>query len=39
MTELRLDAALTQRGLVRSRTVAAKLIADGMVSVDGEPIV
>jgi 23S rRNA (cytidine1920-2'-O)/16S rRNA (cytidine1409-2'-O)-methyltransferase len=39
MTELRLDAALTQRGLVRSRTVAAKLIADGMVTVDGEPIV
>jgi len=39
MTELRLDAALAERGLVRSRTVAAKLIADGLVTVDGRPVV
>ena len=31
----RLDAALAARGLARSRTAAAKLIADGVVSVDG----
>lgn len=31
----RLDAALAVRGLVRSRTQAAALIADGRVSVDG----
>jgi 23S rRNA (cytidine1920-2'-O)/16S rRNA (cytidine1409-2'-O)-methyltransferase len=31
----RLDAALGDRGLARSRTHAAKLIADGLVSVDG----
>jgi 23S rRNA (cytidine1920-2'-O)/16S rRNA (cytidine1409-2'-O)-methyltransferase len=31
----RLDAALGQRGLARSRTHAAKLIADGLVTVDG----
>ena len=36
---LRLDAALTERGLVRSRTVAAKLIAGGLVTVDGVPVV
>jgi len=35
----RLDAALASRGLARSRTVAAKLVSDGMVSVDGEWIV
>jgi 23S rRNA (cytidine1920-2'-O)/16S rRNA (cytidine1409-2'-O)-methyltransferase len=39
MTESRLDAALAERGLVRSRTVAAKLIADGLVTVDGVPVV
>lgn len=39
MTALRLDAALAERGLVRSRTVAAKLITDGLVTVDGIPVV
>jgi 23S rRNA (cytidine1920-2'-O)/16S rRNA (cytidine1409-2'-O)-methyltransferase len=33
----RLDAALGERGLARSRTHAARLIADGLVSVDGAP--
>ncbi|WP_167044975.1 TlyA family RNA methyltransferase [Salinibacterium sp. ZJ454] len=37
MAEQRLDAALAARGLARSRTHAAKLIADGLVTVDGEP--
>ncbi|HEY2642135.1 MAG TPA: TlyA family RNA methyltransferase [Galbitalea sp.] len=32
---LRLDAALADRGLARSRTHAARLIADGLVTVDG----
>jgi 23S rRNA (cytidine1920-2'-O)/16S rRNA (cytidine1409-2'-O)-methyltransferase len=31
----RLDAVLGERGLARSRTHAAKLIADGLVTVDG----
>lgn len=35
----RLDAALAMRGLARSRTHAASLIADGLVSVDGRPVV
>jgi 23S rRNA (cytidine1920-2'-O)/16S rRNA (cytidine1409-2'-O)-methyltransferase len=35
----RLDAALAARGLARSRTHAATLIAEGMVSVDGTPVV
>lgn len=35
----RLDAALAARGLARSRTHAATLIADGLVSVDGRPVV
>ncbi|MDN3495636.1 TlyA family RNA methyltransferase [Planococcus sp. APC 4015] len=35
----RLDAALAARGLARSRTHAAALIADGLVSVDGLPVV
>lgn len=33
--EVRLDAALAARGLARSRTHAAQLIADGLVTVDG----
>jgi len=35
----RLDAALSARGLARSRTHAATLIADGLVTVDGRPVV
>ncbi|MFE7844497.1 TlyA family RNA methyltransferase [Microbacterium sp. NPDC057407] len=35
----RLDAALAARGLARSRTHAAALIADGVVSVDGRVVV
>ncbi|MDY0910076.1 TlyA family RNA methyltransferase [Microbacterium sp. CFBP9034] len=35
----RLDAALAARGLARSRTHAATLIAEGLVTVDGEPVV
>ncbi|MHC3000589.1 TlyA family RNA methyltransferase [Microbacterium sp. HJ5] len=35
----RLDAALAARGLARSRTHAATLIADGLVSVDGRTVV
>jgi 23S rRNA (cytidine1920-2'-O)/16S rRNA (cytidine1409-2'-O)-methyltransferase len=37
MPDARLDAALGERGLARSRTHAAKLIADGLVTVDGVP--
>jgi 23S rRNA (cytidine1920-2'-O)/16S rRNA (cytidine1409-2'-O)-methyltransferase len=33
----RLDAALAARGLARSRTHAARLISDGLVTVDGSP--
>lgn len=39
MPDTRLDAALAARGLARSRTHAAKLIADGLVTVDGHPVV
>lgn len=35
----RLDAALAARGLARSRTHAATLISDGLVTVDGRPVV
>ncbi|TAM70275.1 MAG: TlyA family RNA methyltransferase [Microbacteriaceae bacterium] len=35
MTESRLDAGVAARGLARSRTHAARLIADGSVTVDG----
>ncbi|MFT4260772.1 TlyA family RNA methyltransferase [Microbacterium sp.] len=35
----RLDAALAARGLARSRSHAATLIADGLVCVDGRPVV
>jgi 23S rRNA (cytidine1920-2'-O)/16S rRNA (cytidine1409-2'-O)-methyltransferase len=37
MPDLRLDSALSARGLARSRTHAARLIADGLVTVDGRP--
>jgi 23S rRNA (cytidine1920-2'-O)/16S rRNA (cytidine1409-2'-O)-methyltransferase len=37
MTDQRLDAALAARGLARSRTHAASLIAAGVVTVDGRP--
>ncbi|GAA3743875.1 16S/23S rRNA (cytidine-2'-O)-methyltransferase TlyA [Leifsonia bigeumensis] len=33
----RLDASLAARGLARSRTNAAQLVADGLVTVDGRP--
>lgn len=39
MTEQRLDAAMAARGLARSRTHAATLIASGVVTVDGRPAV
>nr|WP_201470184.1 TlyA family RNA methyltransferase [Microbacterium hydrocarbonoxydans] len=35
----RLDAALAARGLARSRTHAATLIENGLVSIDGRPVV
>jgi 23S rRNA (cytidine1920-2'-O)/16S rRNA (cytidine1409-2'-O)-methyltransferase len=35
VAESRLDAVLGERGLARSRTHAAKLIAEGLVTVDG----
>lgn len=35
----RLDAALAERGLARSRTHAQTLIANGLVAVDGRPVV
>ncbi len=35
----RLDQALAARGLARSRTQAAALIGDGLVTVDGRPVV
>jgi 23S rRNA (cytidine1920-2'-O)/16S rRNA (cytidine1409-2'-O)-methyltransferase len=37
--ESRLDAALAARGLSRSRTQAASLIARGLVTIDGAPVV
>ncbi|MFK4729096.1 TlyA family RNA methyltransferase [Agromyces mediolanus] len=39
MPDARLDAALAERGLARSRTHAATLIAAGAVTVDGRPVV
>lgn len=39
MADARLDAALAQRGLARSRTHAARLISDGLVTVDGMAVV
>ena len=35
----RLDAELAARGLARSRSHASQLIAAGVVSVDGKPVV
>ncbi|MBO0981955.1 TlyA family RNA methyltransferase [Microbacterium sp. SD291] len=35
----RLDAALAARGLARSRSHAATLISEGLVSVDGRPVI
>lgn len=35
----RLDAELVRRGLARSRAVAAEAIAQGLVTVDGRPVV
>jgi 23S rRNA (cytidine1920-2'-O)/16S rRNA (cytidine1409-2'-O)-methyltransferase len=37
MPDARLDSVLGERGLARSRTHAARLIADGLVTVDGKP--
>ena len=37
MTGSRLDAALAARGLARSRSHAARLIADGLVTIGGRP--
>ncbi|ROQ40647.1 23S rRNA (cytidine1920-2'-O)/16S rRNA (cytidine1409-2'-O)-methyltransferase [Frondihabitans sp. PhB188] len=34
----RLDVALTSRGLARSRTHAHRMLADGLVTVDGKPV-
>ena len=34
----RLDSALVERGLARSRTHAARLVADGLVTVDGTAV-
>jgi 23S rRNA (cytidine1920-2'-O)/16S rRNA (cytidine1409-2'-O)-methyltransferase len=39
MTSARLDAVVAARGLARSRTHAARLIANGYVRVDGTPVV
>ena len=39
MEGYRLDAAMADRGLVRSRTQAARVIAAGLVTVDGKPAV
>ncbi len=39
MAEARLDAALAERGIARSRTHAARLITDGSVTVDGRTVI
>jgi 23S rRNA (cytidine1920-2'-O)/16S rRNA (cytidine1409-2'-O)-methyltransferase len=39
MTDARLDAALAERGIARSRTHAARLITDGSVTVDGRSVI
>lgn len=38
MGQSRLDAALAQRGIARSRTHAARLVAEGAVTVDGATV-
>lgn len=38
-TGIRLDSALAELGLARSRTHAARLIAGGLVRIDGAPVV
>lgn len=38
MTGLRLDVAMVERGLARSRTLAARLVREGRVSVDGAAV-
>jgi 23S rRNA (cytidine1920-2'-O)/16S rRNA (cytidine1409-2'-O)-methyltransferase len=38
LAESRLDSFLAQHGLARSRNHAARLIADGLVTVDGVPV-
>lgn len=35
---IRLDAAMPERGLARSRTHAATLVAEGLVTVNGKPV-
>ena len=37
MPDERLDSVLSEQGLARSRTHAARLITDGLVTVDGKP--
>jgi len=39
VAEARLDAALAERGIARSRTHAARLITDGSVTVDGRTVI
>jgi 23S rRNA (cytidine1920-2'-O)/16S rRNA (cytidine1409-2'-O)-methyltransferase len=39
MPDSRLDSALAERGLARSRNHAARLIAEGLVTVNGVPVV
>jgi 23S rRNA (cytidine1920-2'-O)/16S rRNA (cytidine1409-2'-O)-methyltransferase len=39
MSDQRLDAALAQRGLARSRTHAQELLDKGLVRVDGKPVI
>jgi len=39
MPDSRIDSALVERGLARSRTHAARLVADGLVTVDDRPVV
>lgn len=38
MSAQRLDVAMVARGLARSRTLAARLVRQGRVRVDGQPV-